>query len=458
MRASDKASGLRPFAQRLLAAQQVQAMYPDRHPRVNLAVRELYLHVTGMLEHVSEIRVALADNQLVFGNTAVVERSDLFSGLAALLRRQEVGRLIITKGVRRWEVRALIAALNSPPEDLEDSGGTEGFLAHQGVEHVTAGEIKTGSDEDTVESSRSAMLPSAWETYSRGLKTLRRVRQDLFDGDGLAAVNEAAGLAAELVNTVRAQPDVFVLLHSLKVHDDYSYTHSLNVAMLSLTIARELRLTADHLMDVAMAALLHDIGKQLVPEEVLNKPGKLTEQEWQVMQQHSGDGAKLLLRTPSATDLSVIVAYEHQLAYEHDNPDHGQWPLHFASQLVCIADVYDALRSNRPYRDALPPDTAMQIMEQEADKKFDADLFDGFRKLMGHYPPGACLRLDDGRIAVSDRANPLDCRRPWILVVRNADGSEIEPPLPVSLQDTPDLAVNAVVDGEAYDIDPIDYI
>ncbi len=119
MRASDKASGLRPFAQRLLAAQQVQAMYPDRHPRVNLAVRELYLHVTGMLEHVSEIRVALADNQLVFGNTAVVERSDLFSGLAALLQRQEVGRLIITKGVRRWEVRALIAALNSPPEDLE---------------------------------------------------------------------------------------------------------------------------------------------------------------------------------------------------------------------------------------------------------------------------------------------------------------------------------------------------
>ena len=89
-------------------------------------------------------------------------------------------------------------------------------------------------------------------------------------------------------------------------------------------------------------------------------------------------------RTAWVRDLAVIVAYGHQLAYETDDPDHGRWTLNFASQLICIADVYDALRSNRPYRAALPPDRAMQIMEQEAAGKFDAELFAGFRRMLGY--------------------------------------------------------------------------
>ena len=230
-----------------------------------------------------------------------------------------------------------------------------------------------------------------------------------------------------MVDVVQAQPQAFSLLYALKSPDDYSYTHSLNVTMLSLTIARWLELPHEMLTQVALAAILHDIGKVMVPDGVLNKPGKLTDEEWEVMQRHGDDGARLLLQS-SVGDLFIVVTYEHQLAYDERHTDLGRWPLHLVSELVCLADVYDALRSVRPYRASLPPDVAMKIMGEDAETKFDAGLLAGFRRTLGYYPPRTCLKLSDGRTAVAHTTNLLDPEHPWVLVVRTVDGNEIEPP------------------------------
>lgn len=454
---SDCPIELKRFTQHLLAAQQIQAMYPGEHPRVTGAVRELYLHANDMLVERSEMRIALAENEIVFEESPIPTNSDLMGGLAALFRRQGIGKMIMGDGIRRWEINAFVRALNASQEELEAAGGIEPLLASQGIEHVVAGPLKM-SDAPGATVSRSEAMPQAWEVYSKGLRTVRRVRRDLVNGEEAKAVAAASGLATEMVRAVRDQPDVFLLLHALQEHDDYSFTHSLNVAMLSLTMARRMGVQGDALMDFAMAALLHDIGKELVPDEVLNKPGKLDEEEWEVMQRHSVDGAKLLLRSPSATDLAVVVAYEHQLAYEHDSPDHGQWALHFVSDVVCIADVYDALRSNRPYRAALPADRAMRIMEEEAPKKFDAALFQGFRRMIGHYPPGTCLRLGSGHLAVADRVNVDDPTRPSVLIVRDPQGSHVEPPLAIDLAKQPSASIECVIDGDEFDLDPLDYL
>ena len=226
--------------------------------------------------------------------------------------------------------------------------------------------------------------------------------------------------------------------------------------MLSLTVARWLELPHETLTQVALAAILHDIGKVMVPSDVLNKPGKLTDAEWEVMQRHGDDGARLLLESP-ANDLAFVVAYEHQLAYDERHTDFGRWPLHLISELVCLADVYDALRSVRPYRDSLPPDVAMRIMEKEAKTKFDADLFAGFRRMLGYYPPGTCLKLSDGRMAVSRITNLLDPAHPRVLVIRGIDGKEIEPPEALDLAEVK-IDVEEVVNPELLDIDPVDYL
>ena len=170
----------------------------------------------------------------------------------------------------------------------------------------------------------------------------------------------------------------------------------------------------------------------------------------------------VLLRS-GLSELPCVVAYEHQLAYETGHPDFKRWPLHFASRLICIADVYDALRSKRPYRGEIRPDEALAIMHREAALKFDADLLEGFTRMVGFYPAGTCVRLSNGSIALSVAASPADPRAPRVLIVRDAEGRPVEPPalLDLSAPNPPQgwaLAVTEVVDPADYDIDVLDYL
>lgn len=442
------------LAHQLMAAQQVAAMYPERHPRVDAAVAELHARVADLVRDGSEIRIALAEQELVVDDAPVPLDSDVLRRLAQVMARQGATRIVVAPGVRDWELSALVEALSTSAEVLSAAGGIARLLEARGVRHVAAGPARLATG---VDAGPSRPLAAAWDIYSAGLTAVRRLRSRLDEGITPQAMQEATRLAAALAGTVQQHPDVFILLQQLKVHDEYTYTHSLNVTMLSLVIAQGLDVPAEHHADIALAALLHDIGKELVPSHVLNKPGRLTDEEWQVMQRHSADGAKMLLRSAEAGGLPVVVAYEHQLAYENDNPDHGRWPLHFVSQLVCIPDVYDALRSHRPYRAALPSEVAMRIMEQEVEDKFDADLFAGFRRMLGYYPPGTVVELPGGALAIATRANPDAPDRPQVAVVRDEDGNAVEPPLPIDLSARGMSAPLRSVDPDAAGLDPFDY-
>ena len=438
----------------LLCAQHCQAIYPRDHPRAVTALRDLYLRTVELLTEEGDLRFALADGTFVFDNELLPINGEVLEGLSELFCRQGIGRMAVSRGVRRWEIASLVQALNT---QAAADGGIEALLAREGVQHVEAAPLTgtTGNPRGGAASS-GPTLSRAWEVYSASLENMHQLKSRLSDGIDADAIAQAGSLAGDLVDVVQAQPQAFSLLYALKNHDDYSYTHSLNVAMLSLTVARWLELPHETLTQVALAAILHDIGKVMVPSDVLNKPGKLTDAEWEVMQRHGDDGARLLLESP-ANDLAFVVAYEHQLAYDERHTDFGRWPLHLISELVCLADVYDALRSVRPYRDSLPPDVAMRIMEKEAKTKFDADLFAGFRRMLGYYPPGTCLKLSDGRMAVSRITNLLDPAHPRVLVIRGIDGKEIEPPEALDLAEVK-IDVEEVVNPELLDIDPVDYL
>ncbi len=441
----------------LLCAQQSQAIYPKDHPRAVGAMRDLYLRTVGLLADRGDLRFALADGEFILDNEPLPVHGEVLEGLSELFRRQGIGRMAISRGVRRWELRALVGALNARQETLEAEGGIETLLAKEAVQNIEAAPLSGDAGTGPTGSARTVpTLSRAWEVYSANLENMHQPKGRLEHGIDTDSITHAVALASDLADVVEAQPQAFSLLHTLKNHDDYSYTHSLNVAMLSLTIARWLELPHEALTQVALAAILHDIGKVMVPDGVLNKPGKLTDEEWEVMQRHGDDGARMLLESP-ADDLAFVVAYEHQLAYDEQHTDYGRWPLHLVSELVCLADVYDALRSNRPYRDALAPDVAMRIMEKDATDKFDAELFAGFRRMLGYYPPGTCLQLSDGRIAVARSTNLLDPERPYVLVVRDAAGEELEPPEALDLS-AGEIQVEQPLEPELAGVDPVDYL
>jgi putative two-component system response regulator len=173
-------------------------------------------------------------------------------------------------------------------------------------------------------------------------------------------------------------------LLQLKEFDQYTTTHSLNVAVLAMGLAEQLGCSAADVRAYGVAGLLHDIGKIKIPLEVLTKPGKLTDEERLIMNRHPVDGARIILESDDDLDLAAVVAYEHHIMLNG-----GGYPaMHFgrgcalASRLVHVCDVYDALRTRRPYRDAWESEKVMAYLVERSGSEFDPDLVNGFLRML----------------------------------------------------------------------------
>lgn len=445
------------IAAALLTGQRALALYPPGHPHIKTALNDCYRVLRTFLQREQQIPIVLAGNEFVVGDLQIPIAGEAFEGLAESLRHVGVEKLIFTEGLRFWELQCLLRALNMDEEELAEAGGVEATLEAEEIEHILASTLAV---EAAAEQSDD-MLVRAWETYTAGLRVVRRLRQGYRTNGTLDNLDETKEFVRDIVELGAQQTRPLLALQALKVHDEYSFTHSVNVATLTLVIAQGLNFSKYDMHEITLAAILHDIGKESVPGEILRKPGKLDSDEWKEMSDHSLIGARMLATTEGVGDLAPIVAYEHHLKQTRDGSGAAKWQLHLVSEMVTIADVYDALRSNRPYRGEIPSDRAMDIMQEESEEKFNPDLFAGFARLVGYYPPGICVRLSNGETAIVYKTNPDGLRRPAVLVVRGADGGKLVAPRRTDLANPDDcgnLSVDAVLDAEEAGVDPFDYL
>jgi putative nucleotidyltransferase with HDIG domain len=204
---------------------------------------------------------------------------------------------------------------------------------------------------------------------------------------------------------------------AIKEYDQDTCHHSVNVCILSLFLAARLRLDRGVTSILGLAALLHDIGKVRVPREILNKAGKLTPDEWTVMQHHTSYGAQLLNQLTGPARLAMVVAFEH-----HANYDLTGYPAiatkehpHLLARIVQIIDSYDAATSSRRiYRRPLPPDGAMRFILSGAGTVYDPALASAFVRELGVYPVGTLVVLDDGTVGIVRRPGQHDAARPTV--------------------------------------------
>ena len=441
----------------LLTGQRSLALYPLGHPHIKTALEDCFRILRTLLQRERQIPIVLAGNEFVVGDLQIPIAGEAFEELATLLRGAGVEKLIFVEGLRSWELRALLLALNMDEEALEAAGGVETILESEEVEHIVATPLAVESSDDEIPN----MLVRAGETYTAGLRVVRRLRQGYKKSGSLENLDETKEFVRDIVELGAQHTRPLLALQSLKVHDEYSFTHSINVATLTLVMAQGLNFGKYDLHETTLAAILHDIGKERVSGELLRKPGRLNDAEWKEMADHNLLGAKMLATTDGVGDLAAIVAYEHHLTQDRTSPDAAKWRLHLVSEIVTIADVYDALRSTRPYRAEIPADRAMEIMHAEAPKKFNPDLFAGFAKLVGYYPPGICVRLSNDEVGIVYRANPDALRQPAVLVVHGADGTKLGTPRRVDLATSDggeELTVAEVLAAEDAGVDPFDYL
>ena len=191
---------------------------------------------------------------------------------------------------------------------------------------------------------------------------------------------EAEAVIGSLAQAMHGSSRALIPLLSLKEFDQYTTTHALNVSVLAMGLSERLGLSSREVRGYGIAGLLHDLGKVKIPKEVLNKPGVLTDEEFQVMRSHTVEGARLILRADKHLDLSAVVAFEHHIMI-----DGGGYPVqctrrdcHHASKLVHVCDVFDALRTHRPYRVAWEIPAILAYIERRMDTEFDPDIATAF--------------------------------------------------------------------------------
>ena len=220
---------------------------------------------------------------------------------------------------------------------------------------------------------------------------------------GKAVSAESAGeLVEEISSSVIRNPGALISLARLKTADDYTYMHSVAVCALMVSLARQLGLPDAEVREAGMAGLLHDLGKALMPMKVLNKPGKLTDEEFRIIKNHPVEGHRLLVEGGSASEIVLDVCLHH-----HEKVDGSGYPdrlpaaqITLFAKMGAVCDVYDAITSNRPYKKGWDPAESIRKMTEWSNGHFDEKVFQAFVKSIGIYPTGSLVKLSSGRLAV----------------------------------------------------------
>jgi putative nucleotidyltransferase with HDIG domain len=265
----------------------------------------------------------------------------------------------------------------------------------------------------------SEQLADARQTYQKTKGLIQGIHHDIRAGRTIDA-ESARTLIQELVPKVARQLDALMWITNLHNRDEYTANHSINVCILSVVLGHYLGLEQNDLETLGLGALLHDIGKIKVPLRILNKPGRLTDDEFQIMKSHTVHGAAIVKATGKFSDTIASVALSH-----HEHFSSGGYPNNiklnqsdnFFSQLVAVVDVYDALTSDRIYRKELPADKALQIMHEKKGQQFSPGLLDEFTRLFRRLPGGSLVELNTGEVDIKMYTGDETDAHPVVLII-----------------------------------------
>ena len=249
----------------------------------------------------------------------------------------------------------------------------------------------------------------------------RQAVVSMFNEARMGRAVDAAGaqsLVEEITDSVTRNPGALISLARLKTADDYTYMHSVAVCALMVALAKQLRLKEDQQRLAGMAGLLHDLGKAAIPLAVLNKPGKLTDQEFAVVRSHPVEGYHMLKEGAGVPEAVMDACLHH-----HEKMDGTGYPdklkgesISVIARMAAICDVYDAVTSDRPYKRGWDPAESIKRMAEWTNDHFDARIFQAFVKSIGIYPVGSLVRLTSGRIGVVTQQSPAALTTPMVKV------------------------------------------
>ncbi len=362
-------SMIQELVRNMASALSSASLYAPEHPQVLEYLTKLSDTCRSFFRYEPEILIAIVEDELLFQGKPL-GRSPNADRLVHYCSRQKVGYIKFTPGFTSNELLQLIKVLM----DKERLDSLKRLTSH-----IQLGSVDAHGEDD--------IRPIA--TFEELTESEKKGLQEQFDNvaeQGKMNVQNIANLVAGFISAFRQEANPFLALVPIRKHDEYTFTHSVDVGILNIAQGMALGIEGQLLHDIGLAGILHDVGKIFVDREILNKKGKLDVDEFAKIKQHPSRGAQYLMNQEGIPRLAVFSAYEHHMRYDlrgYPHPPEG-WQLNICSQMTMISDTFDALRTRRAYEDSWDFSKASGLMLRLAGEQLNPDLTLNFLRTLAH--------------------------------------------------------------------------
>jgi HD-GYP domain-containing protein (c-di-GMP phosphodiesterase class II) len=374
--------GLSRVIAQLTAAVTNTSLYSPTHPQVTQYIEKAHSVLAEILQHKPEITLLLVGSDLVADNRQLpaTASASYVTSFVRILKKQAIERITFAAGLPQEEFQGFIQALASPDT-----------LSMRSTSFIKLGKvelrIKKPDDQDAAGVPAPDVPPEALQELmaltADELDFLKELylRAKLHKKIDIRSVDD---MVRVFIQGFRQEMNPLGLLASLKSVNEYTFTHVTNVCILTMSLAESLGFTGEHLHQIGVASLLHDIGKIFIPDEILSKPGMLTPEERRTIETHTVKGARYLMGIEGIPKLAVLAALEHHQKFDGNGYPSikGGWTPNITSQLICVADVFDAMRSRRSYQEPKPLETIISVLTQGKGASFNPMVVDRFLKMI----------------------------------------------------------------------------
>ena len=371
------------------------SLYSFTHPQVGQYIEKAHSALSSVLQSRPEVTTLLIGDDLIVENQPLPATSAFVANFIRILRRKAVERLTFVSGLPKEDLQEFIKDLAATGTGtvrsrpciklgkvelrVRQHGGRGGAAipaSSPGVEAVQAAGVAPEAVEE-LSSLTSTELDELQELYLR-IKKHRQIN-----------VRGIEDLVKGFIKGFRREINPLGILASLKSSHEYTFTHVTNVGILTMSQAESLGFRGEHLHQIGVASLLHDVGKLFIPEEILNKPGKLSQDERKIIETHTVKGARYLMGLDGIPKLAVLAALEHHLKYDGSGYPtiRTGWKPSIVSQIISVADVFDAMRSNRSYQGGQSMEQIVGVLQKGRGSSFNPQLVDHFLKLIRYKAP-----------------------------------------------------------------------
>jgi len=408
------------------------ALYAPTNPTFLDLIEELRLTVNTVVTKSDHLEVKVIRDACFCNGRIVRSRAEVFAsykGFVQWMRSRQIGLFSFAQQVSTEELNVFVALINELKEgDEENAPLLTRHLREQGISTIEAQRLE--AVEHALEMSTPETLQrKAKQVYFTGISVVR----GLLEGANKHSLDlrTAKRLIFNAVDLIIKDESALLGLTTIKSYDDYTFNHSMNVAIYAIALGNRLQLSMKNLSYLGIAGLFHDLGKTVVAKDILDKPGALSPEEWAVIRDHPLQGARMIMRLKGWGQLSsrmIAACFEHHMKYDltgYPPVSREQMPTLF-SRIITIADCYDALSTPRVYRKApYPSEKILALMIKESGTQFDPLLVKLLINMMGVYPLGALVLLDTGEIGIVSRIHrdPELITRPQVCLLGYGAGT-----------------------------------